>query len=95
MRDVILDSTYYVNKIYCIRLKKRNWLIRAANLDKPNFNYLKTDGESYSYDSFHTIVCSGLHSGPFVVLDKLGSKPQGILSRDESEFTSILLLAQS
>lgn len=86
--------TLYKKK-YTVLDKNLNWLIQAANLDKPTFNYPKTDGESYSYDSFHTAVCSGLHSGPFVVLDKLGSKPQGILSRDESEFTSILLLAQS
>lgn len=72
-----------------------NWFILAVNLDKADYNYPKTDGESYNYSSFHTAVCLRLHSGPFVVLDKLGSKPQGILNRAESESTSILLLAQS
>lgn len=50
--------------------------------------------EKHNYSSFHTAVCLGLHSGPFVVLDGLGFKPQGILKRAESEFTSILLLAK-
>lgn len=72
-----------------------NWLILTVNLDKPVYNYPKTDGEAYNYNSLHPAVCLGLHSRPFVVLDKLGSKPQGILNRAESEFTSILLLAQS
>lgn len=70
-------------------------LILAVNLDKLDYNYAQTDGGAYNYNSFHTAVCSRLHSRPFVVLDELGSEPQGILKRAECEFTSILLLAQS